>query len=142
MKTGLDMVNDAFGILNVPDITTVITGNLYKLARPKNSKVEDIVINALPLTAEQLQKGVFNVNIHVPNLKNVVIGGVTDETQPDVTRLGQIGKIVVEKLRDVVGNDFHFNADNSGYPIKDEDDTWYLNVRVSYYAVQTNFTNV
>lgn len=142
MKTGLDMVSDAFSILNVTDVTTIITGNLYKLARPKNSQLEDIVINALPITGEQLQKGVFNVNVHVPNLSNIVIAGASDNRQPDVTRLGEISKIVVEKLRDVVGTDFHFSAQTGGLPIQDDDYTWYMNIRVTYYSVQENFTNI
>lgn len=143
MKTVLDMVFDAFSILDVSDVTTSITGELSILERPKNSLKEDIVINALPITGEQFQKGVFNVNVHVPNLLNVVTNGKPDETQPNLTRLRTISNLVVEKLRDVVGEDYHFNAQNGGYPIRENDDlSWYINIRVDYYSVQGNFTNI
>jgi hypothetical protein len=142
MKNGLEMIDDAYQVLNVPDITSIITGNLYKLTRPKNSVLEDIVINGLPITNTQLQQGTFNVNIHVPNLTDVKIGDVYDETQPDIVRLNAISKIIVEKLADVVGNDYRFSAQNSGYPIRDTDLTWYMNIRVDYYAAQMNFNNI
>jgi hypothetical protein len=142
MKNGLEMIDDAYQILNVPEVVSIITGNLYQLVRPKNSILEDIVINGLPITNTQLQQGVFNVNIHVPNLTDVKIGGNPDETQPDLVRLKAISEIVVEKLADVVGYDYRFSAQNGGYPIRDTDLTWYMNIRVDYYAAQMNFNNI
>lgn len=142
MKTGLEMIYDCFSILDVPEVRDIINGDIYFLERPKNSVLEDIVINALPITNDQLQKGVFNVNIHIPNLENVVINGEADETQPNIVKLMTVNKVVVELLADVVGESFHFSAQNGGYPIRDSDLTWYMNIRVDYYAVQPNFTNI
>ncbi len=141
MKTGLDMVQEMFNYLNVPDITSVITGELYMLVRPQNSNVEDIVINALALTGSQLQQGVINVNIHVPNL-SVKINGKPDQTQPDLDRLQKIAKLVVEKLKDYNGDDHRFSAQTGGIPYKDEDNTHFFNIRVNYYAFQNNFVNI
>lgn len=140
MKTGMDMVQDGFDTLNTDDIVTVITGNLYMYERPKNSQFEDVVVNSLPITGDQLQQGVFNVNVHVPNLK-LAIHGKPDETQPDLVRLKQITALVTERLRDVVGVDYHFSVSQT-ILIKDEDYTWYFNIRVNYYSVQQNFTNI
>lgn len=142
MKSGLDMVQDIFNILNVDEITTVITGNLYMYERPKNSELEDIVVNSLPITGNQFQKGVANVNIHVPNLKGLKIKGKLDDTQPDIERLSGITKIVLPKIADVIGYDYQFSASLPGQPIRDTDLSWYVNIRVEYYSVQTNFTNV
>lgn len=141
MKTSLNMIQDAFSVLNVTDVTDNISGNLYKLIRPKNSIVEDVVINALPITAEQFQNGVFNVNIHVPNL-NPKIAGVLDDTIPDIPRMEAIADIIVKLLLQHDGYDFSFSIGNGGVPIRDTDLNWYFNLRVNYYAFQQNYSNI
>lgn len=142
MKTGLDMITDAYMIINVPEITDVITGDIYPLERPKNSDKEDIVINALPITSDQQQKGVFNINVHVPNLASLKINGNPDDTIPDITRLKLITNLVVSKINMVDGQDYSFSAATGGQPIKDSDLTWYVNIRVNYFAFQNNYSNI
>ena len=141
-KTSFDMITDAYRLLNVVELTSIITGDLYKLERPKNSTVEDIVINALPISAEQFQKGIFNVNIHVPNI-NATIGGQPDNTMPDMERMQGIANIVLKIIGDVVQDGYRIFADNGGYPIKDvQDRSWYLNIRFNYLHFQFNYTNI
>ena len=142
MKTGLDMITDAYIVINVPDITTEISGGVYPWERPKNSDKEDIVINGLPITADQQQRGVFNVNIHVPNLKGLEINGNSDDTIPDITRLKFITNLVVSKIQMVDGQDYSFSVATGGQLIKDSDLNWYMNLRVNYFALQTNYSNI
>jgi hypothetical protein len=141
MKSGLDMVKDGFTVLNIPALTDNISGNVYMLERPKNSTEEDVVINSLPITADQFQNGVFNVNIHVPNL-NPKINGKLDDTIPNVPRLKAITDIVVKLLNLHDGFDFSFSLSNGGQPIRDTDLNWYFNIRVNYYAFQQNYLNI
>jgi hypothetical protein len=54
-----------------------------------NSDKEDVVINSLPINNSQMQSGVFNVNIHVPNLV-LNINGNIDTTQPNHERIKQL----------------------------------------------------
>lgn len=142
MKSGLDMVSDVYGVLNVDALTTVITGGLYMYARPKNSQLEDIVVNSLPVTGEQFQRGVANVNIHAPNLTGLKIKGKLDDSQPNITRLKEITKLVLSMIGDIDGPDYHFAVSFTGQPIRDTDLTFYVNIRVDYYAVQPNYTNI
>jgi hypothetical protein len=142
MKMGIEMVKDGFTLLNVTDITSIISGSVYMFERPKNSVKQDIVLNTLALTNDQLQQGVFNVNIHSPNVKGVVIAGETDNTLPDTQFLLDTGKKVAALLYDYAGPDFSLSVQTPGLPLRDTDGTWYLNIRVNYYAFQTNYTNI
>lgn len=136
------MVKDGFSLLNVDAINNIISGDVYMFERPKNSAVQDIVLNTLALTGVQLQAGVFNVNIHSPNVKGVVIAGETDNTLPDIAFFDAACTAVVEILKDYNGFDYYLSVDTPGIPIRDTDGTWFVNIRVAYYAVQTNYTNI
>lgn len=142
MKTGIEMATDGFTLINVDAVNSLITGACYLFERPQNSDKIDVVVNTLALTAVQLQNGVFNVNIHCPNLKNVVINNVTDNTQPDVEAMATIGKAVTEILKDYNGFDFKLDMLSPGLPIRDVDGNWYLNIRVNYYAFQQSYSNI
>lgn len=142
MKTGIEMATDGFTLINVDVVNSLITGACYLLERPQNSDKIDVVVNTLALTAAQLQNGVFNVNIHCPNLKGVVIGGENDDTQPDVVSMTSIGKVVTEILKDYNGFDFKLDVQTPGMPIRDTDGNWYVNIRVNYYSFQQNYTNI
>lgn len=142
MKTGVEMVRDGFTLININAVQSLITGGIYLFERPQNSDKIDVVLNTLALTTAQLQNGIFNVNIHCPNLKDVVINGVTDNTQPDVYSMASIGKVVTELLKDYNGTDFKLDVQTPGLPIRDSDSTWYLNIRVNYYSFQQSYSNI
>lgn len=142
MKTGIQMVRDGYGIVNIDAVKNLITGKVYLFARPKNSEVQDIVLNTLALTNEQVQNGVFNCNVHCPNKSNVVINDETDTTQPDIAALDEISAFVTNILNDYVGYDFRLSAQNTGIPIRDVDNTWYVNIRVNYSSFQNHYTNI
>jgi hypothetical protein len=109
---------------------TSITGEVYWLSRPKNSDKEDIVIGALAMNADQAQEGVFNVNIHVPNLQ---LG--QDNTQPNFTRLEAISAILVPMLADVWGYDWNFDLDEPATPVPDGD-SWFCNIRIRFWTLR------
>lgn len=105
-----------------------ISGHVYKLSRPVNSKKEDIVIIPLAMNAEQMQEGVINVNVHVPNLR---LG--KDNTQPNNPRMAAISQEVMAALDDYWGYSYNFHLDNAGHPERDGDG-WYNNIRVRFHA--------
>ncbi|WP_160067601.1 hypothetical protein [Sphingobacterium bovisgrunnientis] len=62
---GLDHV---FFIIWNSTLKTNISGAVRRYLRPTNSNNEDVTINVLnPIDFEQLQEGIFNVNVFVPN---------------------------------------------------------------------------
>lgn len=143
MKTGIEMVQDGYQLLNVDAVLSLISGKIYLFERPQNSDKQDIVLNTLALTNDQLQQGVFNVNYHCPNIKGLVIAGETDNTQPDIVSMLQVVKVILSILNQYQGFDYRLSAQTSGLPIKDNGDgSWYINTRVNYSAFQQNYSNI
>jgi hypothetical protein len=113
---------------------TGITGNVYWLQRPKNSLLEDIVINSVAFNGSAMQSGVFNINIHVPN-----IGLQTDNSQPDFARMEQIAAIIINMIANVYGADWNFTVEEPGTPIPDATN-WFCNIRVRYWTVRDTYS--
>ena len=140
MKTALQMVIDVARALNVPEVTSLISGRVWQHQRPANSQKEDIVVNSLALTNQPLQQGVVNVNIHVPAL-SVTLEGRADNTLPNLAKMQAIEAAITPLLEASWREGFHTDIDEPGQPFQ-EGGTWYLNIRVNYYSEQSNFQNI
>ncbi len=134
MKTTIDLVNDVFTLLNVPVLTGAISGKVYKHRRPTNSKKEDIVVNCLPVTGDQLQTAVVNINIHVANLK-LQLNGTTDLSQPDHVRLNAIAGLVTPLIEDASINDLVTSVQQQTVIEEAEIDEHYINIRVNIFNI-------
>ena len=114
-------------------------GKLCKYQRPLNSLLEDVVINSLGLNREDVQEGVLNVNIYVPNIDYSKIPDhpqKADKTQPDTARLTyllNLANIALgegEEIWEATGNYcFELQQDNL---FEDENNQHYLNLRVEF----------
>jgi hypothetical protein len=107
-----------------------LTGAIYEMNRPLNSLKEDIVVGTLAMNSEQVQEGVFNVNIHVPNLPLT-----NDSTQPNITRFRVILDKCMEFLKDVYGFDYSFDVSTPGIPYRDGTN-WFVNIRVEWISLR------
>ena len=68
-KTGLEIQDDVFIIIDMSTLKPMITGKIYKGGmRPINAKSEDVVVSFLTGLNGQVQVGVVNVNIYVPDI--------------------------------------------------------------------------
>lgn len=139
MKTGVEMVKDV--TVRLGPVSALINGVLISWKRPKNSTRVDVVVNSLSLSNQPLQEGTVNVNIHGTNKAGVSFNGVTDDGQPDLTILTPAHNKILELLDGNWQSDYHTDCE-PGVPIRDTDGTWYINVRVNYYAFQDNFKNI
>lgn len=131
-KTGMTAQQDVFNRLVKSGVKQAVslTGKIYPYSRPKDSQVEDITLNTLAINADQVQEGVFNVNIHVPNLM------LTDDlTQPNISRFEVITAAVVEALSNYHGFDYHFDLDAPGV-LERDGMNWFSNIRVKYYSLR------
>lgn len=141
IKTAMDAMEEIkLALDNSYHISTVgLTGEIRILSRKLNSTKEDIIINTVTVNAGQIQEGLFNVNVHMPNLKGQPSENPTmvDNTQPDLTRMIEIGNAAIDTLNEVWQYDSHFSIDNAGEPIRD-DKEWFLNILVRYYALRTD----
>lgn len=136
MKTTLDVVDIVWKHLDQSSLKVAITGKIYKNGRPINSKVEDVVINSLPINNELLQEGVVNVNIFVPN-KDHLIGGYQDNTQADHARLKTLASQAAGILNEVfvTASDVGFDVQQQAMIEDKEAKEHYINIRLSYYCV-------
>ena len=99
MKQTFDTDLALFDVLkDSAELTSALTGGVYVQGeRPDNSVLEDVVINTITLSQEpDPQKGVSNVNIHVPDI-DVVIRGVSQK-KADRARLKALTTLVLSVL--------------------------------------------
>ena len=126
MKTVLDQSDAIYRLLNVPAVTSAITGKVYSDARPLDSDLEDIVIKSLTLGEGTRQFGVALVNIHV---KDIEIAGVPGKLA-NKTRLKAISRIVVPLIEETDGDDFVLWIESSSTVPEPEVDQHFLQLRL------------
>lgn len=112
-----------------------LTGSIYPMNRPLNSGLEDIVVSTLAMNADQMQEGVINVNIHLPNLS---ISG--DSTQPNLPRFQSIATACLALLDDVWGSDFNLEIEDPGI-VQRDGNNWFCNIRIRFYAPREDILN-
>lgn len=66
--------------------------------RLDNSTTEDVVISTLFLNFNQVQEGLINVNVYIPNL-HIKIGDNWDNSQEDTERLFKIEKLITKAFK-------------------------------------------
>lgn len=132
MKTASDVIDILWSLLNASPLKTAINGGVYKMERPLNSNVEDVVINTLPVNFLQLQTGLANVNVFVPNLLS---GG---ESKPNTKRLKELSLLAVNALKDVWSDDYHLEVQQQTLIKDEESNQYFINIRVDFFNINTN----
>lgn len=104
--------------------------------QPLNSTTEDIVI--LPLTGlahDVIQRGIFIVNIHVPNMAIPMASGEMDYRQPNTKRLSELDALASTSLTDVsdLNGEWEFTIQQTLVARGDNNDH-FLNVRLDFYS--------
>ena len=133
MKDSFDVTADIISLFNVPAITNLLTGSIYADDRPNDSKLIDVVVNCLGVTNTAIQRGSANINIHAPNLES---------GRKDSVKLRSIAKAIIPYVDTQFKPTFHTDIDDGGTVMQDRDGTWFYNIPVNYYSVQTNFKNI
>lgn len=134
MITSGEVLNILYHILNDSVLSQMITGIICR-KRPVDSNKEDIVINSLGMPNLQLQTGVINVNIHVPNIQ-LSSGPNQDVTQGNYPRMTELSKIAVSILDDYYSPDgmYSFSVQQEGIFEDADDDAatpdHYVNIRL------------
>jgi len=126
MRTGLDQTTILYKAINASPLKPAINGDIYRDERPSNSNKQDIVVNAITLEGSEsvIQRGVGNVNIHLPNLANGL---------PDHTKFKALSDIAVTTLKDYVNGDYNFWIDAAPQLVKDlSSGKYYLNIRIKF----------
>lgn len=137
LKTSVEAMNEIKSILIDAGIPALLNGEIRIFQRRLGSKTEDCVINTLLWDADQFQGGIFNVNFHVPNLVNQPAANPTtkDNTQPDIVRMEQLGKVAAAALDAYEDFDFSLSLRNPG-KVEGFGNEWLYNIQVNYLAVR------
>lgn len=126
MFTTLEQTTEIWKLLNASSLKTSISGGVYKNWRPDNSEVEDVVVNGIIIDNEQIQTGIGNVNIHVPDVLT------NSGLQPDAGRLEVLAKEAVSILKEGFNKKYTFFIENQG-AFKDESaKSWFINIRFRF----------
>ena len=92
-KTGTQVLTDVYSWLRGSALAELVSGGVYYAeTRPRDSKLEDIVVGYLAGVPADLQTIVVNINIFVPDIDPWQNGVLT----PDVARLKEIEEAVAE----------------------------------------------
>ena len=128
MKSSFDILTALYKILNVTDLTSVITGKIYKGVVPGESQLEDIEINVLTNPNEYLQNGYVNLNIYM----------IEDSRgRTNTKRFSEIINIVTPLVDDVEGSGIHFQMENQSGVLKDQDrdKMYFINLKINYQTL-------
>ncbi len=134
MRHSLEAVDLIWGRINTY-YKGFVSGGIYKLTRPFGSKVEDIVINALSITTESIQKCVVNVNCYVPDLVANIQGKST--SMANTKRIKDIANDLVDMLSDYAGDGYYFYLQNQNVLQADENQH-YINLRIEVLFTNEN----
>jgi hypothetical protein len=132
MKTTVDIVDILWQHADGSSLKTAITGKVYKSKRPIDSKVEDVVINSLPVLNRQLQVAIANVNVYVPN-KAVTINGAVDSSQPDTKRLKELATIATTVFEEGGSAGYEFLMEQQHVMEDEGSNSHYINLRIIFY---------
>lgn len=139
LKTAIESVIDVKTLLDQADVSSSVglTGEIRLINLKLSSTLEDVVLFCNGSGSSQITENIIYINIHVPNLKNQPSGATnsTDNTQPNVARMEEIGKAIMNVVDDYRGLDFFLKLENSGEVIPNGS-KWYYNVVLRYYYLR------
>lgn len=101
MRTTFDAIDIIYSVINNSSLKTAVNGTINKLKRQTGSTKEDIVINSIALNDTNLQEGVFNVNIYVPNIT------INSSSLPNTVRLKALSEEAKELFEEVSGSTYN-----------------------------------
>lgn len=139
MKTSSEAIDDVIGFLaNALLLNSEKKPNgIISTEQLDNSKSEDIIVNSLPLMFRQIQRGVLNVNIFVPNVEIPKANKEFDRSQRNRVRLGEIERLVIDSFDETGcydGFDFSLRLQQiNTFP--DTGNKHFINCRIEYLAI-------
>lgn len=107
-KTGSQIEHDLYLAIKESEIAQAINGKVYKSeTRPIDSKSEDAVISFLTGLDGQVQAGVLNLNIYVPDINNG-----TGTLVKNTTRCREIEIVANTFIQAMTPGEYRFKIDN------------------------------
>lgn len=140
MKDAIDLVNDVRALINIPAITGQITGKVWADERWDDTSKTDVVVSSTGLVNTVIQVGYANVNIYSPSQKLSYDG--KEKAYPYRQELKRIANLIIPLIESKVMPSFKTSVEDPGVILRDTDGSWFMNIRVRYQSLQTNFKNI
>lgn len=137
MKNGLDVVNDIRGLINVPAVKNLITGQIYPGVRASGSTKSDIVVRTNGGTNSQDQAFDAYINGYCPNLTPTIDG--KPQSLPDYERLGNLAKAIEPLVDGVYKPSFRCWIEEPPIIMDNPDGGYFISIRIRYQSIQSNF---
>lgn len=131
MKTTFEIDDIIYAKLKGSALKSAISGDIYRGRKPAGSKKEDVVIANLGINADQLQRGIVNVNIYVPGI-TVQSQGVQDFTVPNTKRMKELANIACGVLDDNMDGEVYYTVEQQLTIYDRETNEHFINIRVEY----------
>lgn len=128
-KTGLGIEADVYTLIKNSSVKTAIQGTLYRDGmRPLNASTEDAIVSFLAGIDGEIQSGVLNLNIYVPDIL------VNEQYVKDISRcatLEALASIFIQELS--VSGDYLFELDSMVQTFKVEGiSQHFVNCRIKF----------
>lgn len=109
-KTTADILDDVIGMIEESDIMDSLGGSIYKSQnRPIGSADEDVVVNCIASTSEQIQVFSVNINIFVPRIE----GEGQNTYYQDTKRIGEVARLLSDFVEEIESTEYDIQPANS-----------------------------
>jgi hypothetical protein len=130
-KTGKQVQSDVIALLNSGELPALVSGKVYRNGyRPRDSRLEDIIVTFTTGLPEQIQTGIVTVNIYVADVKGR--NGVMLE---DGRRCEELEIAAVEWVDSLTASasDYRFTLQQTVYTENDADiDQQFVVIKLKY----------
>jgi len=143
MKSGTQITSDVRSLINIPEVLDNISGKIY----PYVLQIKDntsIVVSCYTVSNQFMQNATVNVNVHCPMLSIKPEGSVDPQQiqMPDLNTFDKVTSLILPYLDCQYKYDFNTEVESPGVLIRDTDGSYFLNIRVKYRSLQTNYKNI
>lgn len=131
-KTGQQIEDDIYGLVNASSLSSLISGTVYKFGmRPKDSQTEDAIVKFVTGLDGQIQRGVVVVNIYVPDFDTYNDGIL----RKDITRCTELEVAAAEWVKSLTAgkSDYKFELAQTIYTEEEPDiHQHFTSIRLNY----------
>lgn len=130
-KTSGQIEEYVYGLITDSSLSADIRGTIYRdNLRPLNSETEDLVIQRAIGTANQVQIGVVNINVYVPNILSNSV------STKDVDRCVEIEILMNSFVESLTDSNYDFSLDEMIVTEKVEGiEQYFVNTRLKYRTI-------
>ena len=103
--TDIEIKDLMYKIIKSSDIPSKISGKVYKVPRPVNSMLEDVVISVVARSTSEIQSFTVYVNMYVPDIKR------EDDYIEDTGRLRVLCRLCSDTFESIIKDNYILNLD-------------------------------